>query len=69
MKSHFLERMIFQIYLENGWTPWLAFQTTDKTRANEFIKKSTALYTYLYTLSDNHYLVDIVCIRRQINGL
>jgi hypothetical protein len=61
--------MIYRIYLENGGSPWLAFQTTDETQANEFLKKSTSLYLYFYTFDDRDTLLTVKCHRPQTNGL
>jgi hypothetical protein len=61
--------MIYRIYLQNGGTPWLAFQTTDETQANAFVKKSTALYIYVYSFDDRDILFTVECHKTQRNGL
>ena len=53
--------MLYEIYLENGWTPWLVFQTTNETEANELFKKTKGQYVYLRVLDDNGYVISIRC--------
>ena len=55
--------------MQNGGTPWLAFQTTDETQAKAFVKKSTALYIYVYSFDDKDILFTVECHKTQRNGL
>jgi len=56
--------MLYEIWLENGWSPWLAFQTTNETQANEYFRKAAGNYVYLRVLDDKGYIVSFRCERR-----
>lgn len=51
--------MLYEIYLENGWTPWLAFQTTDKEKAHAFLASARAQYIYFRVLDEKGTIVHI----------
>jgi hypothetical protein len=57
--------MLYEIWLENGWSPWLAFQTTNETQANEYFRKAAGNYVYLRVLDDKGYIVSITTRRME----
>jgi hypothetical protein len=44
--------MIYEIYLNNGWRPWLALVTSKKEEAVDFLEKTKAQSMYLRILTD-----------------
>ncbi len=65
-QSYFLNRkeMLYEIYIENGWIPWLAFQTYNETEANEYFRKALGNYVYLRVLDDQGCILKFLCERR-----
>jgi hypothetical protein len=68
--------MIYEIFLSNGWHPWLALQTTNKEQAIEFLQKTKAQYIYLRVLTSEGNVLRFETqsdqwdlSRSQINGL
>lgn len=51
--------MIYEVYLNNGWIPWLALKTTKKEEAMEFLEKAKAQDIYLRILTDKESVVRI----------
>jgi hypothetical protein len=51
--------MLYEIYLENGGSPWLAFQTSNETEANEYFQQARALYVYFRVLDEKGGVVSI----------
>lgn len=49
--------MIYEIYLDNGWHPWLALQTQNKEQAIEFLNKAKAQHISLRILTDEGHVV------------
>lgn len=56
--------MLYEIYLENGLTPWLAFQTRNETEANAYFQKARGQYVYLRILNEKGDVVSIRCEKR-----
>lgn len=40
--------MRYEVWLENGWIPWLALCTDDEQKAREFFHSATPKYKWLY---------------------
>ncbi len=62
LKSTPLYKTKYAIFFENGWSPWLAYQTDTKESALEFLSKHTALYIYLHVIDENDGLVVAWCV-------
>lgn len=56
--------MIYEIYIENGISPWLVFQTTNETEANEYFRRARGQYVYLRILGENKDVISIYCEKR-----
>ena len=56
--------MFYEIWLENGWSPWLAFQTSNEPQANEYFQQANALYVYFRVLNEKNHVVSLLCERR-----
>jgi hypothetical protein len=55
--------MLYEIWLENGWSPWLAFQTPNEPQAKEYFQQANALYVYFRVLDKKGYVVSITTRR------
>ena len=56
--------MLYEISIENGWIPWLAFQTQNETEANEYFQKARGNYVYLRVSDEKGTIVKFLCERR-----
>ncbi len=65
-QSYFLNKnkTLYEIYIENGWNPWLAFQTQNETEANDYFRKAQGNYVYLRVLDDKGSILKFVCEKR-----
>jgi hypothetical protein len=54
---------IYEIWLEDGWTPWCAFRTTDEQKAKQFLRQAKAKFVYVYVVDPSGSIVSLQCIK------
>lgn len=56
--------MLYEVYLQNGPTIWLAFETKNEEEALSFFGSTRAQYIYLRILDEKGNVVSMRCEKR-----